>query len=147
MKPKLISWIDSRSGSGVVGEVGEDPLAELAQRQVGGVEDDVRLVPDRVEQAPLLGDRARDPALVGQRVAVARLGEPPDEDLVARLEEEDLGPDPPALECAAHRRQGHDGVAGSDVEDDRRPAESLPVLRDELGQVGQQLAGQVVDER
>ena len=67
--------------------------------------DDVGLRPDRLEQAPLLGDRAGDPALVAERMAMARLRVAPDQDLVARLEEEDLRPDPPALERAAHRRR------------------------------------------
>ena len=39
---------------------GEQPLAELAQRQVRGVEDDVRIGADRVEPPALLGDRAGD---------------------------------------------------------------------------------------
>ena len=126
---------------------GEQPLAQLAQRQVGRVEDDVRLGPDRLEPAALLGDRAGDAALVAERVAVARLAEAADQDLVARLEEDDPRPDAATLERAAHRRQGERRVAGPDVEDDRDPREPLAVGRDELGEVGQQLAGQVVDDR
>ena len=145
LKPKLISWITSRSVGLVLAEVGEDPLAQLAQRQVRRVDDDVGLLADRVEDAPLLGDRAGDPALVGERMAMAGLREAPDQDLVARLEEDDLRPDPATLEGAAHRRQGQGRVAGAHVEDDRHPFEALAVLRDELGQVGQQLTGQVVD--
>ena len=60
-------------GPDVVAEPGEQPLAQLAQRQVRRVDDDVGLGADRVEQAALLGDRAGDPALVAERVAVARL--------------------------------------------------------------------------
>ena len=101
---------------------------------------------DRVEEAALLGDRAGDPALVGERVAVARLAEAPDQDVVARLEEDDLRPDAATLERAAHRGERERRVAGPDVEDDRDPREALAVGRDELGQVGQQLAGQVVDD-
>ena len=47
-------------------ELGEQPLAQLAQRQVRGVEDDVGLGADRLEAAALLGDRAGDPALVAR---------------------------------------------------------------------------------
>ena len=133
-------------GPDVGGQRGEQPLAELAQRQVRGVEDDVRLAPDGVEPAALLGDRAGDPALVAERMAVAGLAEPPDQDVVARLEEDDPRPDPAALERAAHRRQRERRVAGPDVEDDRHAREPLAIGRDELGQVGQQLTGQVVDD-
>ena len=49
-------------------ELGEQPLAQLAQRQVGGVDDDVGFLADRLEQAALLGDRAGDPALVAERM-------------------------------------------------------------------------------
>ena len=103
----------------VILEVAEERLAQLAQRQVGGVEDDVGIRPHRLEQAPLLGDRAGDPALVAERMAMARLRVAPDEDLVAGLEVEDLGPDPPALERAAHPGEGERRVARPDVEDDR----------------------------
>ena len=146
MKPKLMSWNASWSGRTSVAELGEQPLAQLAQRQVGGVEDDVGLGADGLEAAPLLGDRAGDPALVAERVAVARLAEAPDQDVVARLEEDDPRPDAAALERAAHGRQGQRRVAGPDIEDDRDPGEPLAVRRHELGQVGQQLAGQVVDD-
>ena len=129
----------------VLAEVGEDPLAQLAQRQVRGVKHDIGLVADRVEHAPLLGDRAGDAALIRERVAVAGLREAPDQDLVAGLEEEDLGLDPAALEGAAHGGQGQRCIAGAHVEDDRHPLESLTVLRDQLGQPGQQLPRQVVD--
>ena len=39
------------------------------------------------------------------------------------------------------------GVAGPDVEHDGDPREPLAVGRDELGEVRQELAGQVVDDR
>ena len=39
------------------------------------------------------------------------------------------------------------GVAGAHVEDDRRPGEPLRVLHDQLGEIRQELAGQVVDDR
>ena len=70
----------------------------------------------------------------------------PDQDLVARLEEDDPRPDPAALERAAHGRQGERRIAGADVEHDRDPGEPRAVRGDELGEVGQQLAGQVVDD-
>ena len=77
---------------------------------------------------------------------MARLAEAPDQDLVAGLEEDDPRPDPAALERAAHRAERERRVAGPDVEDDRDLGEALAVVRDELGEVGQQLAGQVVDD-
>ena len=98
--------------------------------------------------APFLGDRAGDPALVAERVAVARLRVAPDEDLVARLEEEHLGPDPAALERAAHRARTRaarrpTGRRGRS----RRGRSARGSLGHELGEVGQQLARQVVDHR
>ena len=85
--------------------------------------------------------------VVAERVAVARLAEPADQDVVAGLEEDDPRPDPAALEGAAHRRERQVRVAGPHVEDDRDAREPLAVGRDELGEVRQQLAGQVVDDR
>ena len=46
------------------------------------------------------------PRCVAERMAVAGLAEPPDQDVVARLEEDDPRPDAAALERAAHRREG-----------------------------------------
>ena len=146
LKPKLMSWIASWSGPAGRAELGEEPLAQLAQRQVRRVEDDVGLGADRVEEPALLGDRAGDAALVAERVAVARLAEAADQDLVAGLEEDDPGLDAAPLEGAAHGPEGQRRVAGPHVEDDRDLGEALAVRRDELGQVGQQLAGQVVDD-
>ena len=125
----------------------EESLAQLAQRQVGGVEDDVGVGADGVEPAALLGDRVGDAALVPERMAVAGLAEAADQDVVARLEEDHPGPDATALERAAHRRKRERRVAGSDVEDDGHAREPGPVGRDQLREVGQQLAGQVVDDR
>ena len=59
LKPKLMSWIASLLGIGRVAEPGEDPLAQLPQRQVGRVDDDVGLAADGIEHPPLLDDRAR----------------------------------------------------------------------------------------
>ena len=69
------------------------------------------------------------PALVAERVAVARLAEAPDQDVVAGLEEDDPRPDAATLERAAHGRQRQRRVAGADVEDDRDPGEALAVGR------------------
>ena len=80
----------------------------------------------------------------GWRWRVSR--EAPDQDLVARLEEEHLRPDPAALERAAHRRERERRVAGPHVEHDRDPREALRVADDELGQLRQELARQVVDD-
>ena len=114
-----MSWIDSWSARTSVAELREQSLAELAQRQVGGVEDEVGLAADRLEHPALLGDRGRDPVLVAERMAMTGLAEPPDQDVVARLEEDDPRADAAALERAAHGRQGERGVAGADVEHDR----------------------------
>ena len=97
--------------------------------------------------APLLGDRAGDAALVAERMAVAGLAEPPDQDLVARLEEEDLRPDPAALQRAAHRPERQRRVAGRGRRARSRPGRTARgPTDDELREVGQELAGQVVDD-
>src|SRR6476659_4668278 len=62
-----------------VGDSGEEPLAKLAQREVGRVDDDVCLGPDRIEQPPLERDRRLRAPAVGQRVPVTRLGEAADQ--------------------------------------------------------------------
>ena len=72
---------------------------------------------------------------VASGMAVPRLREAPDQDLVAGLEEEHLGPDAAALERAAHRPVGRLGVAGADVEHDRDPCEPLGSVDDELREV------------
>ena len=56
------------------------------------------------------------------------------------------GHDAAPFERTAHRPEGEARVAGADVEDDRDPGEAPPVRGHELGQVGQELAGQVVDD-
>ena len=43
-------------GPGQGGDLGEQPLAELAQREIGRVQDDVGLGPDRLEAPALVGD-------------------------------------------------------------------------------------------
>ena len=77
---------------------------------------------------------------------MARLREPPDEDLVACFEEEHLRPNPAALQGAAHGPERHRRIARSDVEHDGDLAEAIGFVGDELGQLGQQLAGQIVDD-
>ena len=91
------------------------------------------------------GDRARDAALVVERVAVARLREAADQDLVAGLEKEHLRPDPMPLERAAHGGEGVGRVTGPDVQHDRDLGEPLGIARHEGRQVRQHLARQVVD--
>src|SRR3954453_7451983 len=129
-----------------VAEAREDALAQLAQGEVARVEDDVRLLADPGQHLALLRDRCGDPALVRQRVAMPGLAEAADEDVVARLEEDDHRSDAASLERAAHRpeREGH--VAGPDIEHDRRPREASRVGRDQVREVAQQLAGQVVHD-
>ncbi len=142
-----MSWTASWSGPGRRPELREQPLAQLPERQVRRVDDDVGLGPDRVEDPSLVGDRCRDAAAVAQRMAVARLAVAPDEDVVARLEEDDPGDDPAALERAAHRGDRHRRVAAPDVDDDGDAGEPFPLDGDQLGQLDQQLARHVVDDR
>ena len=126
---------------------GEQPLAELAQRQVRRVEDDVRLGPDRHRaggaprrsswrsRAPRRADgdgasrcsagsgrrrspRGRRPA-AGSRGPRARRASPPRASVAS-----------PARTSSTIATR----------------ANRCAVRRDELGQVGQQLAGQVVDD-
>src|SRR6266540_4093791 len=130
---------------GQVAEVGEQPLPKLPQGQVRRVEDDVGLRPQGLQDSSLLGDGTRDPALVGQRMAMARLREAPDQDLIAGLQEEHLWPDPAALEGTAHRCEGQHCVPCPNVEDDGNAGEPVAVDRHELGQARQQLTGQIID--
>ena len=146
MNPKLMSWNASWSGrTSVASEANSRSRSWRSDRsEVSSTTSASR--PDGIEAAPLLGDRAGDPALVAERVAVACLAEAPDEDVVAGLQEDDPGPDPATLERPAHGRHRQRRVAGPDVEDDRDPGEALAVGRDELGEIRQELAGQVVDD-
>ena len=89
------------------------------------------------------GDRGGDPALVRQRVAVAGLREAPDQDLVARLEEDDHGPDPAALERAAHRAERERDVAGAHVEDDRGAREPRGSLASRSARSGSSSPGRL----
>src|SRR6185369_2493630 len=101
---------------------------------------------DRVQKPPLLRDRARDAALVAQGMPMPRLAEPPDQDVVARLEEDDRRDDAPALERTAHRAQRHLGIARTHVEHDRDAGEAVGIIGYDLRELRQQLAGQVVDD-
>ena len=77
------------------------PLAQLAARKLGRVDDHVRLGADLRQQLALARDRrGNTPVVAVQRVPVARLAEAPDQDVVACLEEEDLGRDVARLERA-----------------------------------------------
>ena len=144
MKPKLISWSASCSGSGCVARLEEEPLAQLAERQVGGVDHDVRVVANGLEQPALGRDRGRNPPLVAQRMAMAGLGVAPDQDLVASLEEEHLRPDPAPFERAAHGRQRNRDVAAAHVQYHRDAREPLGVVGDQRRELRQHLARQVV---
>ena len=113
------------------------PSARRAARAAGGSDRsevsmiDVGLGADRVEEPALPRDRAGDARArspSGWRWRVSR--EAPDEDLVARLEEEDLGLDAAALERAAHRPERERRVAGAHVEHDRDAREALRVVGD-----------------
>ncbi len=78
-------------------------------------------------------------------MAVARLAEPPDQDVVAGLEEHDARHDPAALQGTTHRRERERRVPGPHVDDDRHAGEPAQVRRHQLRQIRQELTGQVVD--
>ena len=78
---------------------------------------------------------------------MAGLAEPPDEDVVAGLEEHDPRADATTLQRAAHGREPEDRVARADIEHDGDVGEALPVRGEEIREVRQQFAGQVVDDR
>ena len=114
-------------------EGARDALPKLALRQARGVDDDLGHAPDLVQHLALAFDGGRDAPVVGlQRVTVAGLAEAPDERLVGRLEEEDLGPDAAAIEGPHRGAQGERRVAGPDVEHDRHPLIALRIVGDQL---------------
>jgi hypothetical protein len=133
-------------GSGRGRQLGEEPLPQLAEREVRGIDDHVGLVADRFEEAALLGDRVRDAAMVAEGMAMAGLAEAPDQDVVAGLEEDDPRLDPAPLESAAHRPKGDLRIPAADVEHDRHAGEPRLIRRDQLGQIREELAWQVVDD-
>ena len=67
-------------------ELREESLAELAEREIGRVDDDIRVGADRLQDASLFGDRGGDPLVVLERRAVPCLAEAPDQDVVGGLE-------------------------------------------------------------
>ena len=78
---------------------------------------------------------------------MARLAVAPDEDVVARLEEDDLRPDAAALERAAHRRDS--AISASPARTSSTIATRANRSRSETtssARFGQELAGQVVDD-
>src|SRR4051794_18483034 len=90
-------------GADVRGQLREEPLTQLPERELGRVENDVRFGTHGFEPTPFLGDRIGDAPGLAERVAMAGLAEPADEDIVARLEEDDSRPDAASLERTAHR--------------------------------------------
>ena len=78
-------------------------------------------------------------------MAVAGLRVAANEDLVARFQEEHLRPNPAPLEGPAHRAEGQRRVARPNVEDDGDLGKSLRVAGHKLGEVGQQIARQIVN--
>jgi hypothetical protein len=79
-------------------------------------------------------------------MTVARLAEAPDQDVVARLEEEHLRRDPAALEGVHRFAIGERRVAAARVQDECQALELAAFVRHELSEVAQQLGGQVVDD-
>ena len=86
------------------------------------------------------------PLVVLERMPVACLAEPPDQHVVPGLQEDDARTDAAAFERTTHRGQGDGRVTGADVDDDGHPREPIAIGRNQLSQVGQQLARQVVDD-
>src|SRR3990172_1472606 len=113
----------------------EDPLAQLAPGEVGGVDDDVGLLAHLIEDAPLLDDRGGDAGAALERMAVGRLAEAPDEHIVASLEEEDMRRDAPPLQCTEDRAERNARISRSDVEDDGHPLEASGLRREGRGAV------------
>ena len=84
--------------------------------------------------------------MVAERVAVTGLAESADQHVVARLEEHDARHDPAPFERPAHRPECEARVTGPHVHHDRDACEAPAIRRDQFGQVGQELTGQVVDD-
>jgi hypothetical protein len=101
---------------------------------------------DRLEDLALAFDRAGDAAAVAERVAVPGLAEPPDQDVVARLEEHEAGLDAAALRARRARRRGPAARHRLGHRARSRPARTACGPRDELRELGQELAGQVVHD-
>jgi hypothetical protein len=79
-------------------------------------------------------------------MAMARLAEAADQDVVARLEEENLGRDAARLQGLHGLAVGERRVSAACIEHQREPAELVGLTRHQLGEVAQQLGGQVVDD-
>ena len=134
-----------RVGLGV-GEQVEQPLPELVDVELAGVDDDVGRLADGLEQLPLEGD-ALDHALAaaGQRVAAAGALEAADQHLVGRLEEEDLdrGRRSSGAGSTAWAKSSSWPPLAPDHEGD--PLGLGPGRGDQLGDLGDQGGRHVVD--
>ena len=144
--PKLTSWSVICSGSEIQLQGPEDALTELAAGEIGRVDDRVGALPQGLEHQPLLGDRRGDPAMATQRMAVPGLAEAPHEHVVARLQEEDLGPQAAGLQRVHRLRERRRGVTRANVDDDRHPVEPGWLARHQLGEARKELRRQVVDD-
>ena len=142
-----MSWRASWSGRTSSASEAKSRSRSWRQRQVGRVDDDVGLGADRVQHPPFLGDRLGDAPLVAQRCRwrVSLNRRMRTSSLASRNTTRGLMPDPPARRASprapgSHRPSAHRPRS--------RPARTARRSEDdELGQVGQQLAGQVVDDR
>ena len=112
----------------------EDALLQLAEREIRGVDDDVRLGPNSIEQTAFFRDRSGDASPSGERMAMARLGEAADQYLVAGLQEDDARLDASTLQRAAHRGHGQRRVSRPNVENDRHLLETLTILGNQFSQ-------------
>src|SRR5664280_1875058 len=77
-------------------------------------------------------------------MAVSRLRETTNQYVVPSLEEDDPRLDASALEGAAHRGQRERRIAGPYVQDDGDLLKPVAIGRDELREIGQELARHVV---
>jgi len=86
------------------------------------------------------------PPTFAERMAVPRLGEASNEDLVASFQEEDLRTDPATLEGPAHGAIGRFRITGTGIQHDCHPGVAHPIGRYQFGEVREQLTGQIVDD-
>src|SRR5664279_2570721 len=128
-------------------QVGKDALLELSKRQRGGIDDQVRVGSNWVEEAALLCDGSGDATAAGQWVAVAGLRKASDEDVISGFEEDYPGVYAPAFKGTAHRCQRKRRIAGPHIQNDRDLLETLPIARNQFRQIRQQLPRQVIHTR
>ena len=146
LKPKLMSWIDRRSEpwtsprrAKIRSRSSRSERSLVSSTTSAWVRTESSIARSSSMEAAIPRSSAS-----GCRWRVSR--EAADQDVVAGLEEDDHRPDAAPLERAAHRPERERHVAGPDVDDDGRAAVALGLGGDQVRQVPQQLAGQVVHD-